>query len=73
VISRRSCALAGIVIVMIVWGSTFVVTKAAIHEIPPLPSLFCVFSLRPPYWCPSRPRAVGSGVSRNRFPLQRLC
>jgi uncharacterized membrane protein len=43
VISRRSCALAGIVIAMIVWGSTFVVTKAAIHEIPPLTLTFLRF------------------------------
>ena len=35
-ISRRASALAGIVIVTIVWGSTFVATKAAVHEIPPL-------------------------------------
>jgi drug/metabolite transporter (DMT)-like permease len=43
VISRRCCALAGIVIAMIVWGSTFVVTKAAIHEIPPLTLTFLRF------------------------------
>ena len=42
-LSRRSCALAGIVVVMIVWGSTFVVTKAAVHDIPPLTLTFLRF------------------------------
>ncbi len=42
-LSRRFCALAGIVIVMIVWGSTFVVTKAAVHDIPPLTLTFLRF------------------------------
>jgi drug/metabolite transporter (DMT)-like permease len=41
--SRRSWALAGIVIVMIVWGSTFVATKAAVHEIPPVTLTFLRF------------------------------
>jgi drug/metabolite transporter (DMT)-like permease len=41
VISRRASALAGIVIVTIVWGSTFVATKAAVDEIPPL-TLTCL-------------------------------
>jgi drug/metabolite transporter (DMT)-like permease len=36
VISRRSYALASVIVLMIVWGSTFVVTKAAMQEIPPL-------------------------------------
>lgn len=35
-ISRRAYALAGIILVMIVWGITYVVTKAAVREIPPL-------------------------------------
>ncbi len=35
-ISRRSRALVSLVLVMIVWGSTYVVTKAAVREIPPL-------------------------------------
>jgi drug/metabolite transporter (DMT)-like permease len=34
--SRRSTALASVILVMIVWGSTFVITKAAVSEIPPL-------------------------------------
>jgi hypothetical protein len=34
VISRRTYALVGIVLVMIVWGSTYAVTKAAVREIP---------------------------------------
>ena len=34
--SRRSYALASVIVLMIVWGSTFVVTKAAASEIPPL-------------------------------------
>src|ERR671914_397624 len=33
---RRSTALASVILVMVVWGSTFVVTKAAVSEIPPL-------------------------------------
>jgi drug/metabolite transporter (DMT)-like permease len=36
VISRRAYALGGVILVMIVWGSTYVVTKAAVREIPPL-------------------------------------
>jgi drug/metabolite transporter (DMT)-like permease len=36
VISRRSYALASVVVLMMVWGSTFVVTKTAVSEIPPL-------------------------------------
>jgi drug/metabolite transporter (DMT)-like permease len=36
VISRRAYALAGLVLVMLVWGSTYAVTKAAVREIPPL-------------------------------------
>ena len=35
-ISRRTYALVSLVLVMIVWGSTYVVTKAAVREIPPL-------------------------------------
>jgi drug/metabolite transporter (DMT)-like permease len=35
VIARRSYALAALIAVMIVWGSTFVITKAAVREIPP--------------------------------------
>lgn len=34
--SRRFVAIVGIILLMIVWGSTFVVTKAAAREIPPL-------------------------------------
>jgi drug/metabolite transporter (DMT)-like permease len=36
VISRRAYALASLIFVMIVWGSTYVVTKVAMREIPPL-------------------------------------
>jgi drug/metabolite transporter (DMT)-like permease len=36
VISRRAYALGAVIALMIVWGSTFVVTKAAVREIPPL-------------------------------------
>jgi len=35
-LSRRSVALVSVVALMLVWGSTFAVTKAAIVEIPPL-------------------------------------
>jgi drug/metabolite transporter (DMT)-like permease len=35
-ISRRSTAIAGLIGLMLIWGSTFVVTKAAVAEIPPL-------------------------------------
>ncbi len=34
--ARRPSALALIIAVMIVWGSTFVVTKVAVEEVPPL-------------------------------------
>jgi drug/metabolite transporter (DMT)-like permease len=33
---NRTVALAGVTAVMIVWGSTFVVTKATVQEVPPL-------------------------------------
>jgi drug/metabolite transporter (DMT)-like permease len=36
VISRRTYALVSLILIMIVWGSTYVVTKAAVREIPPL-------------------------------------
>jgi drug/metabolite transporter (DMT)-like permease len=36
VISRRTCALVSLVLVMVVWGSTYAVTKVAVREIPPL-------------------------------------
>ncbi len=35
-IARRTYALTMLVLVMVVWGSTYVVTKAAVREIPPL-------------------------------------
>jgi drug/metabolite transporter (DMT)-like permease len=35
-ISRRAYALAGLILVMVMWGITYVVTKAAVREIPPL-------------------------------------
>lgn len=35
-ISRRTSALVGLILVMVVWGSTYVVTKAAGREFPPL-------------------------------------
>jgi drug/metabolite transporter (DMT)-like permease len=35
-VSRRTYALASLIFVMVVWGSTYVVTKAAVREIPPL-------------------------------------
>jgi drug/metabolite transporter (DMT)-like permease len=34
--SRRTHALASLILIMIVWGSTYVVTKAVVREIPPL-------------------------------------
>jgi drug/metabolite transporter (DMT)-like permease len=36
VISRRTYALVSLIMIMIVWGSTYVVTKAAVREVPPL-------------------------------------
>src|SRR5262245_37868841 len=36
VISRRASALAVLIVLMIVWGSMFVITKAAVREVPPL-------------------------------------
>lgn len=35
-VQRRAYALASLIVLMIVWGSTFVVTKAVAREIPPL-------------------------------------
>jgi drug/metabolite transporter (DMT)-like permease len=34
--TRRTIAILALIVLMIVWGSTFVVTKAAAHDIPPL-------------------------------------
>jgi drug/metabolite transporter (DMT)-like permease len=36
VISRRTYALANLILLMMVWGSTYVVTKAVVREIPPM-------------------------------------
>jgi drug/metabolite transporter (DMT)-like permease len=36
VISRRTYAIASLILIMIVWGSTYVITKVAVREIPPL-------------------------------------
>src|SRR5829696_1756907 len=33
---RRSYAFVSLILVMVVWGSTYVITKAAVREIPPL-------------------------------------
>jgi EamA-like transporter family. len=35
-ISRPTYALVGLVLVMFVWGCTYVVTKTAVRDIPPL-------------------------------------
>lgn len=35
-VSRRSVALVSVIVLMVVWGSTFVITKAAAREIAPL-------------------------------------
>jgi drug/metabolite transporter (DMT)-like permease len=42
---QRRAALLAIVAVMVVWGSTFVVTKAAVSEIPPLTLAFLRFAI----------------------------
>ena len=34
--SSRAVAVLSVIVLMLVWGSTFVVTKAAVREIPPL-------------------------------------
>ena len=36
VMSSRAVALFSVIVLMLVWGSTFVVTKAAVREIQPL-------------------------------------
>jgi drug/metabolite transporter (DMT)-like permease len=66
-ISRRSWALAGIVFVMIVWGSTFVVTKAAVDEIPPLTLTFLRFLVAGAVLVPIA--AARGGVRRLPQPL----
>lgn len=42
-ISRRGVALASTIALMIVWGCTFVVTKAAVRDIPPITLAFLRF------------------------------
>lgn len=42
-ISRRAFALASTIALMIVWGCTFVVTKAAVRDIPPITLAFLRF------------------------------
>ncbi len=34
--SRRAWAIASVILLMVLWGSTFVVTKEAVREVPPL-------------------------------------
>jgi drug/metabolite transporter (DMT)-like permease len=36
VISRRTYAIVSLVLIMVVWGSTYVVTKAAVRQFPPM-------------------------------------
>jgi drug/metabolite transporter (DMT)-like permease len=45
VTTRRRIALLALVAVMVVWGSTFVVTKAAMREFPPLTLAFLRFAI----------------------------
>ena len=44
--SERMVAAALLILVMLIWGSTFVITKAALVEIPPLFLAFLRFSDR---------------------------
>jgi drug/metabolite transporter (DMT)-like permease len=68
--SSRPLAIASLLAVMVVWGSTFVVTKSALAELPPLTMAFvrvCIGALvLAPF---AIPRARASGVA---LPWQRI-
>lgn len=66
-ISRRAYALASVVALMIVWGSTFAVTKVTVAEIPPLSLAALRFLIAA---CVLGPIAVGrGGVKRLPRPI----
>jgi drug/metabolite transporter (DMT)-like permease len=67
---RRSYALAAVIVLMIVWGSTFVVTKVAVQEIPPLTLCLMRFAIAA---CVLAPFAAGRGGLGSRpLPLAAL-
>jgi drug/metabolite transporter (DMT)-like permease len=69
---RRGAALLALVIVMIVWGSTFVVTKAAVEDFPPLTLAFLRFAIASLLlWQLARPRG-GLGAALRKVRLRRL-
>ena len=43
--SRRALAIGSLVVVMIIWGSSFAVTKASLAQVPPITFAFIRFSI----------------------------
>ncbi len=69
VISRRSWALASVVVLMIIWGSTFVVTKDAVREIPPLTLCALRFFIAACVLVPAAAARGGLGLLPQPLPL----
>jgi drug/metabolite transporter (DMT)-like permease len=70
--TRRSLALFGLVVLMAVWGSTFVVTKAVVRELPPLTLAALRFLLAALVLIPVALRRGGIRRLPRPIPLARL-
>jgi drug/metabolite transporter (DMT)-like permease len=72
VVSRRARALGALIALMIVWGSTFVVTKAAVGEVPPLTLAAIRFVIAALVLVPIALARGGSGRLPRPLPLASL-
>jgi drug/metabolite transporter (DMT)-like permease len=66
--SQRRVALIAIVAAMAVWGSTFVVTKAAVREFPPLTLALLRFAIACAVLAPFLRRGALAGLRRSASP-----
>jgi drug/metabolite transporter (DMT)-like permease len=69
---QRRAALIAIVAVMVVWGSTFVVTKAAVQEFPPLTLAFLRFAIACVVLAPFLGSGALAGLRRSVSPKRLL-